>query len=162
MEDLSNVVINQGFETIPSDKDNVSEGWKYDNGFSPNNIFAEHLGYCSIPAHSSLCLAAAGVSNAVELRNQEYWEICNHADGNPLPGEPSGNGNIYTDPVFIDPESGGFGCNTPVGYMLQADSPCINSGRIIEDNGGRDYSGNTVPAGTASSIGACQYQALGV
>lgn len=41
-------------------------------------------------------------------------------------------------------------------YRLQADSPCLASGVVIHDNGGRDFWGTEVPAGTPPTIGACQ------
>jgi hypothetical protein len=39
---------------------------------------------------------------------------------------------------------------------LQADSPCLKSGVVIEDNGGRDFWGNPVPQDTRPAIGACE------
>ncbi|NGF55836.1 T9SS type B sorting domain-containing protein [Parapedobacter sp. SGR-10] len=54
--------------------------------------------------------------------------------------------NLTSDPLFINPGSGGIGLNTVGGYKLQPGSPALNSGKIIADNGGKDYFGIAVSA----------------
>lgn len=51
---------------------------------------------------------------------------------------------------------GGIGLDTVAGYMLASGSPCIGAGKVIEDNGGRDYWGNPVSESVAPDIGAHQ------
>ena len=53
------------------------------------------------------------------------------------------------DPLFVNPGSGGDGIGTVSGYKLQSDSPALNTGAIIPNNGGKDYFGNSLPANTA-------------
>lgn len=48
------------------------------------------------------------------------------------------------DPLFSDPGSGGFGIHSVSGYKLQPESPCINAGLLVSNNGGRDYWGNDI------------------
>lgn len=70
----------------------------------------------------------------------------------PLPDDPN---RITLDPRLIDPGKASKGWNTVTGYRLKAGSPCIGSGMVIEDNGGKDYFGTTIPA--VPSRGACEY-----
>lgn len=52
---------------------------------------------------------------------------------------PSDAYKINADPQFVNPGSGGSAINTVDGYKLQATSPCINTGTLIKNNGGRDF-----------------------
>lgn len=61
---------------------------------------------------------------------------------------------INADPLFADPGTGRDGIDTVSGYKLRAGSPAIGAGRLIPDNGGRDYWGNAVSATAAPTIGA--------
>lgn len=72
-------------------------------------------------------------------------------------GEPADSKKITTNPLLFDPGSGGIGVNSVNGYQLQPNSPCIDAGVIIPDNGGRDYWGNTLYNGKPD-IGAHEYQ----
>jgi len=72
--------------------------------------------------------------------------------------EPNDPTKITDDPMFVNPGSGGLGIDTLDGYKLKPDSPCIDSGMTIQDNGTVDFWGNTVPdlRGTADR-GAHEY-----
>lgn len=59
--------------------------------------------------------------------------------------EPDDPNKIVQDPKFVNPDTGGLGIDTLDGYKLQSDSPCIDSGKNVPENGGRDYWGNPVP-----------------
>jgi hypothetical protein len=64
---------------------------------------------------------------------------------------PLSNANaLLTDPGFVN-----MGGETPEDYKLGGESPAIAAGRIIEDNGGRDFFGNVVSADSPPNIGAC-------
>ncbi len=97
-------------------------------------------------------------------------------------GEPTGNQYVLNnnivgkDPLFVgsfddgdndvtdsdgnfiynDSGIGGMGIDSVAGYMLSANSPCKGAGKVIEDNGGRDYWGNAVSENDAPDIGAHQ------
>ena len=58
--------------------------------------------------------------------------------------EPNDPYKITDDPRFLAPGSGGLGIDTLNGYKLRSDSPCIDSGKTISDNGGLDYWRNVV------------------
>ena len=70
--------------------------------------------------------------------------------------EPSDPYKITSDPLLVAPGTGGTGWNTTTGYQLKADSPAINAGKYIENNGGKDYWGNALYNGEPD-IGAHEY-----
>ncbi|MFV0342411.1 MAG: hypothetical protein ACK5JH_05890 [Anaerocolumna sp.] len=63
---------------------------------------------------------------------------------------------IVSNPNFVNPGSGGNGRSSVDGYKLQSDSPCINSGVSISNNGGKDYWGSSLYNGIPD-IGAHEY-----
>lgn len=71
--------------------------------------------------------------------------------------EPADAHKLTSDPKFVNPGGGGYGINSLDGYKLQASSPCINSGKSILNNGGKDYWGNPLYQG-APDRGAFEYQ----
>lgn len=73
---------------------------------------------------------------------------------------PNDPNKIIADPLFVDPGKGGTGTepgkpalDTLGGYRLQEDSPAINAGLTIEDNGGQDLAGHEVGS-TKQDLGA--------
>jgi len=71
----------------------------------------------------------------------------NHPTGT-LTGEPADSFKLTTNPLFVNPGSGLLGLASLSGYKLQSTSPAINSGRVISQNGGRDFFGNTLYQGS--------------
>jgi hypothetical protein len=61
--------------------------------------------------------------------------------------EPDDPNKMTADPLFEAPGTGGFGINSVDGYKLRPDSPCIDSGKPIDNNGGKDYFGNPLYQG---------------
>jgi hypothetical protein len=74
------------------------------------------------------------------FNNNLYYNIEPHeSDRNP----------IVADPLFQAPGQGGFRIDMKrrlalAGYRLTSNSPCIDSGSIIADNGGRDFWGDRI------------------
>jgi hypothetical protein len=64
---------------------------------------------------------------------------------------------ITSNPMLIGPGTGGSGLDSVDGYKLQSGSVCIAAGKTLDDNGGRDYWGYTVPDVNAPDIGAHQF-----
>ncbi|MCD6288501.1 MAG: hypothetical protein J7M12_05245 [Candidatus Hydrogenedentes bacterium] len=62
-------------------------------------------------------------------------------------GEPDDPHKITADPRFVAPGTARLGIHTTGGYKLLPDSPCIDSGKAIENNGGKDFFGNPLYAG---------------
>ena len=74
---------------------------------------------------------------------------------------PSNDSTIITeDPKFVAPGTGEFGLDSVAGYKLQNDSPAINAGINIDDNGGRDYFGTPLLDGQ-TDIGAAEFAVEG-
>ena len=71
-------------------------------------------------------------------------------------GPPAGVDGITADPLFVAPGSGKDGLGSLGGYRLGEGSPCLRAGRVVENNGGRDFWGNPVPSDRAPDIGAHQ------
>lgn len=75
---------------------------------------------------------------------------------------PEDSRKSIADPMFTDPGTGGTGVlgdsaiDTLGGYRLQEDSPAIDAGLEIENNGGRDYFGTPLTDGK-TDIGAAEY-----
>ena len=65
--------------------------------------------------------------------------------------------SIYADPKFVNPGSGKIGINTVDGYKLKEGSPCIDAGKTLLHNGGKDYFGIQVPQNGKFDIGASEY-----
>ena len=60
---------------------------------------------------------------------------------------PKGTNAITSDPLLVDPGKGGTNINMKdperlAGYRLKSNSPCINAGVTIGNNGGKDFWGN--------------------
>jgi PKD repeat protein len=71
--------------------------------------------------------------------------------------EPDDPHKLTDDPLLVNPGGGGYGIDSVDGYKLQSGSPARDSGMTVPDNGGQDYWGNPVPAGTGTDRGAHEY-----
>jgi hypothetical protein len=83
--------------------------------------------------------------------------------GIPVPTEVSNTDNqiLTTNPLFVNPGQGTTGINSLLdGYKLQSTSPALANGRIISNNGGKDFWQNTVNTLSAPNRGA--YQGTGI
>lgn len=61
---------------------------------------------------------------------------------------------ITGDPLLLNPGHAGIGRSTVGGYVLREHSPAIDSGKTIENNGVKDFSGTPVPQCGAADRGA--------
>jgi hypothetical protein len=66
---------------------------------------------------------------------------------------------LTADPLLTNPGHGGIGLSTVTGYALIDHSPAIDSGREIDNNGGKDFSGTAVPQCGATDRGAFESRA---
>lgn len=74
--------------------------------------------------------------------------------------EPPADAHAITDkPPLIDPGVADHGLDSLGGYQLR-EPPAQFKGRIVENNGGRDFFGNPVPAGESPFIGVHQPPSL--
>ena len=63
-------------------------------------------------------------------------------------------------PPLIHPGGGGDGFDTLGAYRINHAGSEIPRGRVVQDNGGRDFFGNTLPRNAPPSIGACEVSDL--
>ena len=77
---------------------------------------------------------------------------------NGLPDDPEA---LVADPKFVAPGTGGTGLATLGGYKLRSDSPCINTGIYVPNNGGRDFFGQALEDGH-TDYGAFEFLGSGV
>jgi hypothetical protein len=61
---------------------------------------------------------------------------------------------LTSDPLLLNPGHAGIGLSTVGGYALRTHSPAIDSGKPIEKNGGKDFSGTPVPQCNGTDRGA--------
>jgi hypothetical protein len=61
---------------------------------------------------------------------------------------------VTADPLLLNPGRAGIGRSTVGGYALQQHSPAIDSGKTIENDGGKDFIGTPVPQCGATDRGA--------
>ncbi|MEX0986193.1 MAG: hypothetical protein WD052_01860 [Bacteroidales bacterium] len=74
-------------------------------------------------------------------------------------GEPGGPGKLIENPQLEAPGTGENGLNSLEGYALKPKSPCIDNGALILNNGGMDFFGNPLDAGSAD-IGAFEFRGI--
>jgi hypothetical protein len=83
--------------------------------------------------------------------------------GIPVPTQVSSSDNqiLTSNPLFVNPGQGTLGINSQLdGYKLQVNSPALASGRLVSNNGGKDFWQNTVSSLTVPNRGA--YQGAGI
>lgn len=68
------------------------------------------------------------------------------------------NNNFYSDPSFVNPVSGN-GFSTANGYNVSNTSDCRNGGILVNNNGGLDFVGNSLPLGNPD-VGAFQHAVI--
>jgi hypothetical protein len=88
-----------------------------------------------------------GKSQRTVFENNVFWG----AHQNP----PTDARASTNQPAFLKPGSGSDGFDSLTGYKLRDASACV-PGRILPDNGGRDFFGNRVPTALPPCVGAAQ------
>ncbi|TXK83539.1 S-layer homology domain-containing protein [Paenibacillus sp. N3.4] len=91
-------------------------------------------------------------SNAL-FSNNVFYE----AGGVHPAAEPSDPNKVTADPKFVNPGGAGTGLLTANAYELKPDSPAINAGIVMSNNGGKDYKGNPLYKGFPD-LGAFEFQ----
>ena len=92
----------------------------------------------------------------LRFNNNLYFNISPHE---------SDRNSVVGDPLFEAPGAGGSRVDmrtrkSLLGYHLTSDSPCIDSGSIIPDNGGLDFWGNRI-SDRKPDIGAHEWSGMG-
>jgi len=83
--------------------------------------------------------------------NTQFTHNCFYGDIENLPKDPAA---VFQDPQFLNVAARGDGFGVLKNFMLKKTSPCINSGIVVKDNGGRDLFGH--PLGDKISMGVSE------
>ncbi|MEG2291381.1 MAG: fibronectin type III domain-containing protein [Clostridium sp.] len=118
------IYIGEGLNTTP---------FRFDWGTGKVNM-NNNLFYNEGTAKSSRWLYTVNYSNNAYYGYEE----------SSLPNDPN---KIIADPMVVAPGTGGYGIDSLDGYRLEDNSPLIDAGMEIDNNGGRDYFGNKVSDG---------------
>ncbi|MBN2128160.1 MAG: DNRLRE domain-containing protein [Sedimentisphaerales bacterium] len=119
---------------------------RYWNGWPDNILYANNIFYSVNPGN----IYVLGETTRCSFSHNAFY-------GAHDPSEPHDPHKITADPRLAHPGTGGAGLDTVFGYKLLPDSPCIDAGLAIPDNGARDYWGNPVPCNAAPDIGAHEW-----
>lgn len=86
------------------------------------------------------------------------WGICEYSNNCyfPIPKNANDAKGIFANPRFVNAGLLGDGRKNADYHKLQANSPCINTGIIIPDNGSKDFWGNVLYTGLPD-IGAMEF-----
>ena len=134
-----------------NDKDHVLHcaGSKDSGNLLYNNTFFIDNGASSyIVAHATFInniFYAAGESS-IRVEDKRQGDFFHNCYGGNWSGEIPDDENAVTADPMIDPES----------LRPGKTSPCLKEGKIIPDNGGKDFFGKKVPPDTNPDIGAVQ------
>ncbi|MDQ8005879.1 MAG: sialate O-acetylesterase [Pedobacter sp.] len=117
-----------------------------------NNIVYNHPNNSNNPSNGSSGVrfafapsGSAGIQNRTIVDNIFY--------NTPQPSQINFTTNLTSNPMFVAPGTATTGLNSVGGYKLKPGSPALNAGRIIPNNGGKDYFGITVSATVKPNIG---------
>ena len=111
-----------------------------------NNVFYNQEGLSHGDEEFQLYAATKNARDIVITHNV-YYKASDDDFGDLKDASP-----VFTDPLFRGP----VGKSEPEAYKLKPNSPCIGAGKVVKDNGGKDFFGNPVPANAPPTMGACQ------
>jgi hypothetical protein len=115
---------------------------EWDGGFARDTFFYNNIFYVDGQVSYRL-----GRSENTVFANNVFWG--NHRRPPPDPFA------IANQPALVKAGSGGAGLDSLTGYQLRSAGNCL-PGRMIPNNGGRDFFGNPVPADQPPCVGAAQ------
>lgn len=135
---------------VGEDHDGMEVLWhKNWGGYSDSTFYTNNIFY----------IDASNTYYEFELSTNNFFDH-NIFYGDHDSTEPSDANKITSDPLFVNPGTGGFGFSTLDGYQLQSSSPAIDTGANIASNGGYDFWGNALSDGY-TDIGAFEYSGGG-
>lgn len=148
------------YNVSENDKDHVlfCVGNKYDMNKIYNNTFYINSGASYIVPNAWFInnIFMADIEASMSVQNPELGVFKNNCYGGNWNVKPEDRYAINDNPLLVNPGNGTGDRESLKGYTLSAESPCVATGDMIEDNGGIDILGNTVPQGTSPNVGAVQ------
>lgn len=126
-------------------------GWATDTYFYNNIFYVEGTGRFSYgvsgnPDGSYQTASGPGKSTNNVFDSNLYY-------GLPAANDPHG---LTANPMLVEPGHAGIGRGTTSVYALRPNSPAIDSGKTIENSGGKDFLGTSVPQCGAVDRGAME------
>ncbi|OAA72354.1 Ig domain protein group 2 domain protein [Cordyceps fumosorosea ARSEF 2679] len=130
----------------------------YSNGDKPTLEFYQNVLYCdkanfnmTLPKNTNFTnnIIVGNGKSSLPARSGISW----HENVFQNVKAPTGGG-IAGDPRFVKPGSGSDTLGSAAGYRLKSGSPALLSGKVIPDNGGVDFFGNSVSKSSKPNIGA--------
>ena len=132
-------------------------GWATDTYFYNNIFYVEgtarpfSYGVLGNPDGSYKTAPGPGKSTNNVFDSNVYYGVAAADDAHGLTG----------DPLLVDPGHAGNGRGTASVYALRRNSPAIDSGKTIENSGGKDFLGTAVPQCGALDRGAMESTVCG-
>ena len=127
-------------------------GWARDTYFYNNIFYVEGKGQFSYGVK-------ANEDGSFDTAPGPGKSVNNVYDSNVYYGvEPAAGDThaIATNPKLVHPGSAGTGLSSTNGYSLRPDSPAIDTGRTIDQNGSKDFFGTAVPLCRGTDRGAVE------
>ena len=126
-------------------------GWASDTYFYNNIFYVEgtaRFGYGVTGNDDGSYVSAPGPGKSTNnvYDYNVYYGVKPAEDSHPL----------TADPLLLDPGHAHVGLSSVAGYALRDDSPAIDSGKAIENNGGMDLLGVPVPTCRSADRGAME------
>lgn len=109
---------------------------RIEGGLAGNGVIANNIFYAKEPV--AMTGWATDLKKSYEYHNNAVYQYSSL---------PEDDGIITAEPGLTAPGTAGLGWDSVDGYQLKPDSPCIDKGIQIENNGGRDYWGNPLSDG---------------
>ena len=137
-------------------KSGISPNIIHENGTNDHKYdFYNNIIY-NLSSTSSGASYAFGSGNGVQtmlFSNNVFY-------GNHPSSEPSDPAKLTSNPNFVSPGTASTGLYTTTGYKLNYGSPSLHNGKVITNNGGLDFFGNTVPVSSSPNRGC--YEGAGI
>jgi hypothetical protein len=119
------------------------------------DVFGSSLEYASaVRFWNNIIYNAGGGTYAWGGAKEVVFEY-NAFFGQHHPTEPPDPFRLDGDPMLAAPGSGGVGLESTGGYRLLPESPCVDSGTVVEGHGGRDFWGTPLYS-SRPDRGACE------
>lgn len=133
-------------------------GDKGENNVIYNNTFYIDQGNSFLVPNATFInnIFLTGGSSEMSVQNPErgvFRNNCYSGNWKSLPDDPSA---ITESPLLVRPEDSKCTIQDLSAYRLRKDSPCIDRGMTVENNGSRDISGKRLPKENAVDVGAME------
>jgi hypothetical protein len=126
-------------------------GWAANTSYFNNIFYVDGTGRFSYgtaraPDGAYVVAPGSGKSTNNAYDTNVYYNLQTQTDAH----------GLTSDPLLTGPGSAGNGLKAASGYLLRSDSPARDSGKAIDNSGGRDFFGTMVPQCAGVDRGAVE------